>query len=62
MYDNKYLGINVYLYEYNSSTEKINTSYKTFNSINELSNYLGVAYFFAKHGNFKYIFKYICTF
>ena len=23
--------------------EKINTSYKTFNSINELSNYLGVA-------------------
>lgn len=41
--ENIYLGINVYLYEYNSYTEKLSTSYKTFNSINELSNYLCVA-------------------
>lgn len=40
-YDNKYKGIYIYLYEY--ANRKLSTSYKTFNSINELSNYLGVA-------------------
>lgn len=40
-YDNKYQGIYIYLYEYVNG--KLDTSYKTFNSINELSNYLGVA-------------------
>lgn len=40
-YDNKYKGIYIYLYEYVNG--KLDTSYKTFNSINELSNYLGVA-------------------
>lgn len=41
--ENKYVGVNVYLYEHNSYTEKLSTSYKTFSSINELSNYLSVA-------------------
>lgn len=40
-YDNKYKGIYIYLYEYVNG--KLDTNYKTFNSINELSNYLGVA-------------------
>ena len=40
-YDNKYQGIYIYLYEY--ANGKLDTGYKTFNSINELSNYLGVA-------------------
>lgn len=40
-YDNKYQGIYIYLYEYVNG--KLDTKYKTFNSINELSNYLGVA-------------------
>ncbi len=42
-FENKYPGIIVYLYEYISSTGKLNTTCKTFNSINEASNYLGVA-------------------
>lgn len=40
-YYNKYQGIYIYLYEY--ANGKLDTSYKTFNSINELSKYLGVA-------------------
>lgn len=42
-FENKYQGIIVYLYEYISSTGKLNTTCKTFNSIHEASNYLGVA-------------------
>lgn len=41
-FENKYLGIKIYLYEYNSYTKKLSTFYKDFNSINELSNYLGI--------------------
>lgn len=40
-YYNKYQGIYIYLYEY--ANGKLDTSYKTFNSINELSKHLGVA-------------------
>jgi len=42
-FENKYQGIIVYLYEYISSIGKLNTTCKTFNSIHEASNYLGVA-------------------
>ena len=42
-FENKYLGIKIYLYEYNSYTKKLSTFYKDFNRINELSNYLGIA-------------------
>lgn len=41
--ENKYKGINIYLYEYISSTKNLNISFKTFTSINELSNHLGIA-------------------
>lgn len=40
-FENKYQGINIYLYEYING--QLCTSCKTFSSINELSNYLGVA-------------------
>lgn len=42
-YDNKYQGIYIYLYDYVGVAGKLDTIYKTFNSINELSKYLGVA-------------------
>lgn len=42
-YDNKYQGIYIYLYGYAGVAGKLDTNYKTFNSINELSYYLGVA-------------------
>lgn len=37
----KYTGINLYLYEY--FNEQVNTNYKTFSSINELSKNLSIA-------------------
>jgi hypothetical protein len=40
-FENKYQGIYIYLYEYVNG--QLTTNCKTFNSINELSNYLGVA-------------------
>jgi len=40
-FENKYIGINIHVYEY--LNKKINTSCKTFNSIYELSSYLGVS-------------------
>src|SRR3954469_8484987 len=40
-FENKYQGIYIYLYEYVNG--QLITSCKTFSSINELSNYLGVA-------------------
>lgn len=42
-FENKYQGINIYLYEHINSTKKLNASYKTFTSINELAIYLGIA-------------------
>lgn len=42
-YDNKYKGICIYLYLYQYANGKLYTSYKTFNSINEISSNLGVA-------------------
>lgn len=42
-FENKYQGINIYLYEHINSTQKLNASYKTFTSINELAIYLGIA-------------------
>jgi len=42
-FENKYPGINIYLYEHINSTKKLNASYKTFTSINELAVYLGIA-------------------
>ena len=39
--DNKYIGINLYLYEYFNG--KVSTNYQIFSSINELSKNLGIA-------------------
>lgn len=40
-FENKYQGINIYLYEYTNG--QLGTNCTTFSSINEVSNYLGVA-------------------
>lgn len=40
-FENKYKGIRIYLYEYVNG--ELGTNCSIFNSINELSNYLGVA-------------------
>lgn len=40
-FENKYLGINIYRYEYVNG--QLGTSYTSFSSINKLSSYLGVA-------------------
>jgi len=40
-FENKYQGINIYLYEYVNG--QLGTSCNTFSSINKLSNYLGIA-------------------
>lgn len=40
-FENKYQGINIYLYEYVNG--QLNTNCKTFNSISELSKYSGIA-------------------
>jgi len=45
-FENKYQGINIYLYEYINTIDnerKLSENYKKFKSINELSNYLGVS-------------------
>jgi hypothetical protein len=40
-FENKYKGINIYLYEY--ANQQLSTGYSTFSSINKLSDYLGVS-------------------
>jgi transposase-like protein len=40
-FENKYQEINIYLYEYLNG--QLGANYKTFNSINKLSNFIGIA-------------------
>lgn len=66
-FENKYQGINIYLYEYVNG--HLGTSCNTFSSINKLSNYLGIARETTRQRrvvpspegrNFECLFKYIC--